>query len=136
MRTLITGGPETGKTTLGMRLAAERGCRHLCTDPQDLCPAGVAGAPLDLSWSENSLWVAQHWLYLPGPWVIEGVAVPRALRKWQSLEREGAPPPCDELIILTTPHTELGAKQEQMTAALLSVVEDLMWWIAPVTRWM
>lgn len=135
MRTLIVGGPKTGKTSMGMRLASERGCRHLCTDPQDLCPAGVAGAPLDLSWSENSLWVAQHWLELPGSWVIEGVAVPRALRKWQALH-DGAPPPCDELIVLTEPHAALGAKQEQMTQALLGVVEELMWWIAPVTRWM
>lgn len=137
MRTLIVGGPGTGKTTMAMRLAAERGCRHLCTDPQDLCPAGVAGAPLDLSWSENSLWVAQHWLELPGPWVIEGVAVPRALRKWRALyEPLASPPPCDELIVLTQPHSERGAKQEQMTTALHSVLDEMREWLAPVARWM
>lgn len=134
MRTLITGGPKVGKTSMGLQLASEQSARHLCTDPQNLCPAGVAGAPLDLSWSENSLWVAHHWLELPGPWVIEGVAVPRALRKWQSLN-EGKPPPCDRLIVLTEPHQALTTGQQGMTTALLSVLHDLEGWLAPVLVW-
>lgn len=134
LRTLITGGPRTGKTTMGLELAARDGRRHLCTDPQDKCPAGVAGTPLDLSWSECSLWVAQKWLDLPGPWVIEGVVVPRALRKWQALN-EGKPPPCDKLIVLTEQHQAQTQGQQAMQKALLDVIHELEWWLGPVLVW-
>jgi hypothetical protein len=129
MRTLITGAPKVGKTTMALEIARMR--RHLCTDPQDLCPAGVAGTPLDLGWSECSLWIAQHWLELPGPWVIEGVAVPRALRKWRALHPD-APPPADELIVLTEQRQALEPGQKRMGTALHSVLDELHEWLAPI----
>lgn len=129
MRTLITGAPRTGKTTM----ALEMGVRHFCTDPQDhpAVPAGVPGTPVGLGWSDASLWVAEHWLELPGPWVIEGVAVPRALRKWQFLHPD-APPPCDRLIVLTETHEALTERQAKMSNDLHGVLDELREWLAPV----
>lgn len=86
---------------------------------------------MGLEWSECSLWVAQHWLELPGPWVIEGVAVPRALRKWQALHH-GAPPPCDRLIVLVECHKALTARQAKMSQDLHGVLDELRDWLAPV----
>ncbi len=34
-----------------------------------------------MGWSEASS-AAARWINEPGPWIIEGVATPRALRKW------------------------------------------------------
>src|SRR6516162_7850912 len=45
-----------------------------------------------------------HWLDEPGPWVIEGAAVVRALRKWLRSHPEGLP--FDQLIYLTKPMIE------------------------------
>lgn len=134
MRRLVTGAPRTGKTSLGIKLAQGEGMRHLCTDPQDLCPAGVAGTPLGLEWSACSEWVARHWLELPGPWVIEGVAVPRALRKWRAMHPD-APPPCDELIIMSEPFMALTTKQLAMGDNLHSVLDEMADWLAPVLKW-
>lgn len=130
MRTLITGAPRTGKTTMGM-FYAEQGIRHYCTDPRDLCPAGVPGTPVGLGWSECSQWVADKLLELPGPWVIEGVAVPRALRKWHAAHPD-APPPADRLIVLTEQHEALTARQDAMGVGLLAVLADLGDWLAPI----
>ena len=138
-RTLITGAPRTGKTTMALSLTKAHvpsvfkrdQLRHFCTDPQHLCPAGVNGTPPELDWSACSQWVCDKWLSLPGPWVIEGVAVPRALRKWQAAH-PNEPPPCDQLIVLTEPHEALSQRQEAMGIGLLSVLADLGDWLAPV----
>lgn len=134
MRLLITGAPRTGKTTMAIELT-EPGMagRHYCTDPQDhhAVPAGVSGTPVGLEWSECSLWIAQHWLELPGPWVIEGVAVPRALRKWHALHPD-APPPCDKLVVLVECHEPLGKRQLKMSQDLHGVLDELREWLAPV----
>lgn len=135
MRILITGAPKTGKTSMGIELA-KSGKRHLCTDPQDLCPAGVTGTPAGLDWSACSLWVAQHWLELPGPWIVEGVAVPRALRKWRK-EHPGLPPPADRLIVLLGTYEALTPRQDAMGVSLHKVLDELGEWLAPimVIRW-
>lgn len=67
----ITGGPGTGKTTVA-REAAERYGRPV-RHTDDLI--------VDFDWSQASDH-ASRWFDEPGPWIIEGVAVPRALRKW------------------------------------------------------
>jgi hypothetical protein len=136
MRTLITGSPKTGKTTLALELAEKSGVRHFCTDPQNhpSVPAGVSGTPVGLDWSECSLWVAQHWLELPGSWVIEGVAVPRALRKWHA-EHPDAPPPCDSLLVLVHTHEPLTPRHAKMSQDLHGVLDELRDWLAPVLRY-
>ncbi len=69
MRILIAGGPRTGKTTLSRLLALVMGVDPRHTDNL-----------IELGWSESSAKAAE-WMLEPGPWVIEGVAVPRAIRK-------------------------------------------------------
>jgi hypothetical protein len=73
-RIVVVGGPNTGKSTLAHALG--QGLpepTHQVRSTDEL--VGV------LEWSEVSAEVAR-WLDEPGPWVIEGVATARALRKW------------------------------------------------------
>ena len=97
-RICIIGGPRTGKTTLASSMS-----HVLHTD--DLIG--------QFDWSRVSEFVAQDWLARPGPWVIEGVAAVRALRKWLAANAEGMP--CERIIVLTKPHVELSKGQASMT---------------------
>jgi hypothetical protein len=87
MRILITGHPKAGKTKLADQLAFTH-TRH--TD--DLIE--------NHEWSELSEAVS-YWFNDPGPWIIEGVAIPRALRKWRKRHFEGKALPFDLFIYLT-----------------------------------
>ena len=74
-RVVLVGGPLTGKSTLARALAP----RYLPEpEHQTRCTDELMGV---LEWSEASAEVAR-WLNEPGPWIIEGVATARALRKW------------------------------------------------------
>jgi hypothetical protein len=86
MRVVIAGAPRTGKTTLADEIT--RSARH--TD--DLVPTH--------GWSGSSYEAAQ-WFDAAGPWVVEGVAVPRALRKWFLGHPEGRP--CDLAVYVAHP---------------------------------
>jgi dephospho-CoA kinase len=70
-RVIIAGGPRTGKSTLAT-LAGERfgiPVKHA----DDLIETH--------KWSEASEEVSR-WFNEPGPWIVEGVSAPRAIRKW------------------------------------------------------
>jgi SPP1 gp7 family putative phage head morphogenesis protein len=71
MRIVIAGGPRTGKTTAAIKLAEKLSIPLRHTD--DL----ISRMP----WREASAEVAK-WFDNPGPWIIEGVTVVRAIRKW------------------------------------------------------
>lgn len=114
-RILIGGGPRCGKTTEGLELARELGVRLRSTD--DLIPSG---------WSEAAL-IASTWLDAPGPWVIEGVTVGRALRKWMAQHPPLAPLPVDLLLWRDRPLRELLPGQE----SLLKGCRTIMRGIAP-----
>lgn len=77
-RIIVAGGPRVGKTTLARRLSA------------DGRPVRRSDEVIDLGWSEASERVAT-WLDAPGPWVVEGVAVARAVRKWLATHPTGTP---------------------------------------------
>jgi hypothetical protein len=110
-RILITGGPRTGKTTRANASAGDCGpIRH--TD--DLIATH--------GWSEASEVVA-GWFDAPGPWVIEGVAVPRALRKWLRGHADGTP--CDVVLLLEHPHVPLVAGQAAMAKGLWTVWSEI-----------
>lgn len=136
-RLLITGAPKAGKTTLAAEIAKTKGLKHLCTDPQRFCPAGVEGVEDELGWSEGSMLVAEKWLGgplgMPGHMAIEGVAVPRALRKWRILNY-GHPPPADRLLVLS-PRGPLSLGQQQMADRVYAVLGDLEEWLAPILQW-
>lgn len=99
-RMLIAGWPRVGKTWLAAKLAAETGAPVRHTD--DTIPLG---------WSESSLAVST-WLEDPGPWVTEGVSIPRALRKWLDRNSEGTP--ADVIYWSSTPREDLSPGQTSM----------------------
>src|SRR5882672_11168613 len=106
MRVAITGGPKTGKTTL-----AGPDAKH--TD--DLIAAK--------GWSEISS-LAALWFNQPDPNLcVEGVAVPRALRKWLQTYPTGKP--VDELVILTRTHENLTREQENMGKGHDTVLREI-----------
>jgi hypothetical protein len=100
-RVIIVGGPRCGKSTIARSYAA-RGVPVFCGDPAHLVKEpeeGVTYLPDGLTWSDGSLYVAQHWFTLPGPWVCEGQVMARALRKWLR-----TPLPADHIILLRDHH--------------------------------
>ncbi len=100
-RILIAGWPRVGKTTLARELSQKNGTSVL-RHTDDV---------LGLGWSQSSLAVSA-WFEEDGAFIIEGVAIPRALRKfvdrsaglpaellyWSSMPRE----------ILTAGQTSMG----------------------------
>lgn len=125
-RVILIGGPMRGKSTHARRLAAELGIPCYCTDTraQDRAPVdGVTYLPEEhRGWSDASKFVAEHWLAQPGPWVLEGVAAARALRKWLDAN-PGAPPPCDQIIHFADayPGATLTKGQATMAAGVRTV---------------
>ena len=111
-RLIIAGGPRTGKTTLADRMAGEWNLVALHTD--DL----IAGH----SWSEASdmVW---RWIEEPGPWVLEGVAAVRGLRKW--LEAHGGAP-CERVIWLTRTFEPLTPGQHTMMKGCQTIWRDIV----------
>lgn len=108
-RIVIIGSPRAGKTTYALALAARERVRVRHTD--DLITM--------VSWSKVSEIVAFQWFADPGPWIIEGVAAVRALRKWLAANSEGVP--CDEVIVLEQPHVELTPGQASMAKACATI---------------
>ena len=107
MRILITGGPSTGKTTLGAEFAAI---------------ARSTDEVRDLDWDEGSEAVC-GWLFdAEGDFVIEGCIVPRALRKF--LE-ESDEKPCDLIIWLSNPKKEQTDEQKTMTKGMQTVMAGI-----------
>lgn len=111
-RTLIIGGPGTGKTTLAASMGEYRSSDEV----------------MHLGWSESSAEVA-NWFNEPGPWVIEGVAVPRALRKWMQAN-PGMPPPVDRVIYLQTVHRRLSPQAKAMGKGVNTVLNQIMPWLS------
>lgn len=117
-RLVIAGVPKAGKTTHASIARVALGgdvvpVRH--TD--DL----IAMFPGRDGWSAASEYCARSWLTRPGPWIVEGVAAVRALRKWLAAEsaREATGAirgalPCDRVLWLGTPHVVLTPDQARM----------------------
>lgn len=117
----ITGWSGTGKTTLAKEMV--RGGRDFfkvrCTD--DL---------IHLGWSEASE-AASHWFDEPGELIIEGIAVPRALRKWRARNPD-QPPPVEQLIVLTKIHKEIPPGAVAQGKGHDTVLAELADWLGPV----
>ena len=132
MRICIIGGPKTGKSTLARQLGTELGTTVKCTDPKSM--GGDADDRLDLPqcerWSAISEDVS-HWLDEPGPWIIEGVALVRALRKWRA-RNPGQPPPCDRLLVLSLKRARTTPQQDAMSKGVHTVFRELVVWLHDV----
>lgn len=120
MRIVITGSPLSGKTTLANVFVKIFGLPLLQTD-----------SVKHMEWSESSEHVS-HWFNDPRDGVIEGVTVPRALRKWQKRNPD-QPPPFDWFIILPHPRQFLGSAQETMRKQIIGLAETQKEWIGE--RW-
>lgn len=113
-RLLIIGGPRTGKTTLAREMSPHF---HESDLPYRQ----------GKEWSECSAEVAL-WLDWPGPWVIEGVVLPRAIRKWLETERgrDIRNTPCDRVLLVESPaFVELNRGQRGMTTSVGKVWGDV-----------
>lgn len=113
----ITGGPRTGKSWLGEHLALTSGTALHRTD--DLIPLG---------WSAASQAAAARMIVARDAGrdaIVEGVAVPRALRKALDESRER---PCDRLVLLRSVRPEVGARtpgQVTMEKGLWRVLREI-----------
>jgi hypothetical protein len=114
----------TGKTTLAQRLSKELGLELLSTDPASLGEGGMC--PVD-DWSAASQYIADNWIGNPNT-LIEGVAVPRALRKWRA-GHPGQAFPAERFVVLETPFQDLKPGQRAMATALRQVLDELLQWI-------
>ncbi len=124
-RICITGGPRTGKTTLshGYPLFSSVGVAKVHCDDYITHPDIVA-LPERERWSAVSQMIADEDLRIPGPWIIEGVQVPRALRK--ALAARPDTRPCDRLIILRNEPFEPWTKgQASMAKGLETVLNQI-----------
>lgn len=107
MRIFISGLPAAGKTTLSKQFKIEP--RH--TDEF-----------IDLEWSDQSDRV-KEWVDDKDIQLIEGVALPRALRKWLDENESGKP--CDILIWMSNPKMKLTRNQERMARSLETVMDEI-----------
>jgi hypothetical protein len=129
-RICITGGPRTGKTTLAAKLHGDQMTAWgrsivdiegpLLRHTDDLIGKG--------DWSAASAEVAERWLPDPGPWIIEGVAVSRALRKWR-VAHPGERPPVDRVIYLSDPYERLTTGQAAMAKGVATVHDEIEPWL-------
>lgn len=72
-------------------------------------------------WSGQSDEVAR-WFDRPGSWIVEGVTVPRALRKWLAAHPGK---PCDKIIWLTRPKVPRNKGQKAMADGCLTVWREV-----------
>lgn len=76
----------------------------------------------DLEWSESSL-AASKWFDEPGPWLFEGVVMPRALRKWLAANPEGRP--ADLIVFINQPVVERSRGQHVMALGCDTVWREI-----------
>jgi hypothetical protein len=117
VRILVTGGPLCGKTTHWTPLLTPPGALVFHTD--DYINAR--------DWHACSE-IVSHILDEPGPWLIEGVKVPNALRKWQE-RNPGKRPPCDKVVWVVGAKVERSEGQRRMTVAHDTIIKQLRPWL-------
>ncbi len=97
-RVIIAGGPRVGKTTLAAKACND----HRVRSTDELIHLGWSGA------SE----AASKWFNAGGRWIVEGVATPRAMRKWFEQNARGTP--CDLAVWLQEEKETTSLQQKKM----------------------
>lgn len=120
-RVILVGGPMRGKSTYARRFRVPIMCTDARSQVREPDP-DVEYLPEGLEWSAASAYVAEHWLTRPGPWVIEGVATARALRKWFAVHAE---PPADRVLLFVRPAATPTDGQERMAAGVMKVWSEV-----------
>jgi hypothetical protein len=113
MKICISGPPRSGKSILSDKMGKNLSIPVFHCD--DLISTH--------SWSEASDFIASDWMNRDS-FIIEGVQVARALRKW--LIACPNEKPCDTLYILNTPFIKLTPKQESMNKGIISVTNEIL----------
>lgn len=108
-RLVIAGGPRSGKSVLTQKLGTGRLVHG-------------SDALIGLGWSEASL-AASKWFDTEGPWICEGVAMPRAMRKW--LARNPAGKPADLVVWIGVPVVARVDGQETMARGCETVWREI-----------
>lgn len=109
-RVVIDGGPRRGKSEIAKKIAAD-GRRYHHGDE-------LRG----LEWSAGSQ-LASEWLDEDGPYVLDNVAMGRALRKW--LARNPTGKPADVVVHLSGAVIESNSGQESMATGNDSVWKEI-----------
>jgi len=109
---LIIGGPKGGKTTRARQLSLTHGI------PIQHFDSYIS----KYDWSEMSDQIAK-WLDDPGPWIKEGVAGSRGLRKWL---RKNKKIPDFEIIVLNEPKMKLTQGQDRMHKNHSKILKECM----------
>jgi hypothetical protein len=135
-RVIIIAGPSRGKSTLADKLHRDHGWPVFCGDPASTVRYQheyTSYLPEGLSFAGDggaADWIMRHWFRMPGPWVCEGHAMARALRRWVDRPADSSwgeeELPCDRIILLDCPpHREVTARQEGMHLGVLRVWEEI-----------
>ncbi len=112
-RVLILGGPSVGKSTLAGQMSGALGIPNVReTD-------SLIGS---LPWSDASQ-MASEWLDESGPWIVEGVAAVRALRKWLARTPEGQP--ADLVFMLRTERAQRSRGQQSMSKGVQTIWQGI-----------
>lgn len=116
MRVAIAGMPRAGKTTLAEKLCDESEFPVRLRSTDILKNSG-------LEWSEESL-EASKWFDVPGDLIVEGMVVPRALRKWLANNSTGRP--VDKVIWLSTSYIPISTGSTSMGKGALTVLVKII----------
>lgn len=113
-RIVVVGYPRSGKTTAALRLGRELGLPVRHTDDA-----------MDLGWSDASEEVSR-WFDEGDGWIIEGVAVPRAVRKWRSRNAGNGVFPYTHAVELWEARGNLTEGQRRMGEAARAVWDEVL----------
>ena len=136
-RIVIVGGPRTGKSYLAQQIHRGMGAAVYCGDPLSKVKEPLPGVnylPEGLPFDGDTgaaQWIVDNWFTMPGPWVMEGHVMARALRRWTGAEGHSwdEPPlsPCDLVYVFEEqrPEIELLPGQVAMHKGVLRVWSEI-----------